>query len=187
MKTMSVDYQSLMVIILINTFGLLLVALVKHTTLFIIVLVLFIQGLILLLLLVITITVNQVQWATLIPVNITLMTFYGMEQDVQEIVVVVITPPNLGSIISWTMPHKMTLKHEYVHMVILILDQLWLISWSCTFSNIDYQPYWVVRIRYSFCYPPHKYSFLLQFHCVHYIQLRKLSLSTYKLCITVLV
>ena len=78
----------------------LLVALVKQETFNGIVLVLFIRGLILLLLLVITITVNQVQWVTLILIHTILMTLYGMEQDVQEVVVVVITPLNLGSIIS---------------------------------------------------------------------------------------
>ena len=29
----------------------------------------------------------------------------------------------------------MTLKHEYVHMVVFLKDPLCLISWSCTFDS----------------------------------------------------
>ena len=50
--------------------------------------------------LVITIIVNQVQWVGLIFIHIILMTLYEMKQDVQEVVVVVMTPLNLGSIVS---------------------------------------------------------------------------------------
>ena len=82
MKTMFQDYQSLTVVILVNTFGLLLVAVVRTTTIFGIVLVLLMEVTVLLLLLGITIIVNQVQWVALYIVHIILMTCYGTEQDV---------------------------------------------------------------------------------------------------------
>ena len=101
MEAMYQDYQSLTTTILVNIFGLLLVALVKDLNLikFGIVLALFIQGIILLLLLAMTITVNQVQFIFLILAHIS-MTDCGTEQDVQEVVFAVMTPLNLGSIIS---------------------------------------------------------------------------------------
>ena len=100
MKTISVDYQSLMIVILVSTFGLLLVVIVKQLILILLVLVLFIQELICLLLLTMTITVNQVQWIRLMLIHITLMILYGMEQDVQRVVVVVMTLLSPGSFIN---------------------------------------------------------------------------------------
>ena len=96
---MYLDYPSLMVVILVSTFELLLVALVKSIKWNGIVLVLLTQGIILFLLLILTITVNQVQLITLISARITSTTPYGMEQDVREVHVVMVLP-NLGSIVS---------------------------------------------------------------------------------------
>ena len=50
--------------------------------------------------LVMTITENQVQLVILILIHIILMTLCGMEWDVRGVVVVVMTPLNLGSIVS---------------------------------------------------------------------------------------
>ena len=78
---MYLDYQSLTVVILVNTFGLKLVVMEKDMTINIIALVLLMEGIVLLLLLAITITVNQVQWILILP-RTTSVTPCGMEQDV---------------------------------------------------------------------------------------------------------
>ena len=99
MKTMLMDYQSLTAVILVNTFELLLLAIVKLSHHFGTVLVLFIQELVLFLLLVITTTVNQVQFIALI-IHIYMVTHCGMEQNVYIVVPVAVIPLNLGSIVS---------------------------------------------------------------------------------------
>ena len=70
-KIMSMDYQSLTVVILVNTFGLMLVVVGKGVTINIIVLVLLMEGIVLLLLLAMTTTVNQVQCIALVLPHIT--------------------------------------------------------------------------------------------------------------------
>ena len=97
-KTMFLGYQSLMVVILVCMFGLLLLVLAKDITVILIVLVLLMEDIVPLLMLAITITANQVQCIVLILPHISSMTHYGMEQDVWTIVVM--TPLNLGSIVS---------------------------------------------------------------------------------------
>jgi len=79
-KIMFLDYQSLTVAILINIFGVLLVAVVKNGLMIILVLVLELQHL-LLHMLALTITVNQLLGIVVIMKHIFLMTLYGMEQD----------------------------------------------------------------------------------------------------------
>ena len=123
MKTMFLDYRSLTVAILVSIFGLLLVAMVKELMLYGVALVLVLMHTLLLHLLAVTIIiVNQI---LVILTHTISMTHYGMEQDVW--IIVVVTPHNLCSIVNRIRPHKMTLKHEYVHMVILygaLIDQL---------------------------------------------------------------
>ena len=97
-KNMYLDCQSLTVVILVSTFGLLPVALVKHLITFITVLVQFIQDTVLNLLLVVTIIASPAQWTILVLRHITLTTHYGMEKDAW--IIVVMTLLNLGSIDS---------------------------------------------------------------------------------------
>ena len=97
-KNMYLDCQSLTVVILVSTFGLMPVALVKHLITFIAVLVRFIQDTVLNLLLVVTIIASLAQWTILVLRHITLTTHYGMEKDAWIIVVIIL--PNLGSIDS---------------------------------------------------------------------------------------
>ena len=83
-KTMFLDYQSLTVVILVDTFGLLLVAVEKDTIMDLIVLVLLIKH-ILFLLLTIIIIVNQllgILLMVLLVPGLTSMTHYGTEKDV---------------------------------------------------------------------------------------------------------
>ena len=82
MKTMFLDCQSLTVIILVSTFGLLLVAVVKQIILHGVVLVQILLHILLLHLLAITIIVNQPLGIEVIMTHIILMTHYGTEQDV---------------------------------------------------------------------------------------------------------
>ena len=98
MKTMFLDYQSLTVVILVSTFELLLVAMVKETVISGIVLVLLMEVTVLLLLLVTAIIVNQLLGIVEIITHIFLMTHYGTEWDVQ--IIVVMTLHNLGSIVN---------------------------------------------------------------------------------------
>ena len=81
-ETMLMDYQSLTVVIHVNTFGLLLLVAVKDLMVYLIVLVPLMEGMILLLMLVVTITVSQDQHIKVIMTHIILMTHCGMEQDV---------------------------------------------------------------------------------------------------------
>ena len=97
MKTMFLDYQSLTVVILVSTFGHLVVVLVNDILELIVLVIM--EDIPLLLLLVIIIIVNLVQWVTPVGALITSMMYYGMEQDVQKVVVVT-TLPNLGSIVN---------------------------------------------------------------------------------------
>ena len=79
---MFLDDQSLTVVIHDNTFGLLLVVVVKDFMPLGVVLVPVVEGIILLLMLVVTITVSQDQHILVIMTHIILMTYCGMEQDV---------------------------------------------------------------------------------------------------------
>ena len=98
MEAMYLDYQSLTIVILVSTFGLLLVVVVKDLVIFIIVLVLSMEDTVLLSLFTMITTVNQVQCIVLIIQRISSMTHYGMGKDVWTFVVM--TPLNLGSIVS---------------------------------------------------------------------------------------
>ena len=79
MKTMFLDYQSLSVAILVSTFELLQVAVVKNM---IIVLVLLMEDTVLHPMLAITIIVNQLLGIRVILTHIISMTHYGTEKDV---------------------------------------------------------------------------------------------------------
>ena len=113
--TMLLVYESLTVTTLDNTSGLLLMVLLKDESMLVTVLVLVVQEILLLFLLPITTIVKQFHYMLLLIMHSFLMTHYGMEPDVQEVLVVMI-PLNLGSIISSIRLHKMILKHEYAHM-----------------------------------------------------------------------
>ena len=102
-KIMLVVCQSLTVGILANTYELMLVAGMKLPVIlmymiYMTVLVLVLKDLLLLLLLVVTITASQVSRDLHLVIHIILMTHYGMEQD--ALIIVVMTPPNLGSNIN---------------------------------------------------------------------------------------
>ena len=97
MKAMFLDYQSLTVVILVNTFGLLLVVVVKKFLRNIVVLVLVVLHNLLHMLAVATI-VNQLLGIMLPIRHIISMTLYRMEHD--ALIIVVITLHNLGSIVS---------------------------------------------------------------------------------------
>ena len=105
---MSLDYQSLIVVILVSTFGLMLVVVVKNFLILGIVLVLSQMHFSLLLLLAMTTIVNQLigTIAILFMAHTFSMTLYGMEKDVS--IIVVMTIPNLGSIVSWFKLQKVT-------------------------------------------------------------------------------
>ena len=79
---MLMDYQSLTVVIHVNTFGLLQLVMVKGLTVVTVVLVPLLQHWILLLMLVVTIIVSQAQHIWVMRAHIILMTYCGMEQDV---------------------------------------------------------------------------------------------------------
>ena len=95
---MFLDYQSLTVVILVSTFGLLLVAVVKDIIVYSVVLVLVLLHILLLHMLAITIIVNQLLGMVVVLKHTTLMTHYGTEQDV--LIIVVMTLHNLGSIVN---------------------------------------------------------------------------------------
>ena len=97
MKAMLLDYQLLMVLILVSIFGLMLVVVVKKITVDSVALALPLMHILHFLLLAITITVNQLLGIMLMA-YIFSMTLYGMEQDVQTIAAMTLL--NLGSIIS---------------------------------------------------------------------------------------
>ena len=86
MKTMFLDYQSLTVVILVSTFGLVLVAVVNDTMVYTVALVLVLLQILLLHLLAITIIVNQllgmVEMIEYIITDTISMTHYGTEKDV---------------------------------------------------------------------------------------------------------
>ena len=114
-EIMFLDYQSLTVVILVNTFGLLLVVGVKKFLRNIVVLVLVVLHNLLHMLAVATI-VNQLLGIMLPIRHIISMTLYRMEQD--ALIIVVITLHNLGSIVSWLRPYKMILKYGYVQLML---------------------------------------------------------------------
>ena len=96
-ETIHLDYQLLTVVILVSTFGPMLVVKVKRFLISTAVLVLLMLHN-LLHMLAITITVNQLLGITPTMPHTISMTLYGMEQDVWTIVAMILL--NLGSIIN---------------------------------------------------------------------------------------
>ena len=120
-ETIYLEYQSLTVVILVSTFGPMLVVKVKRLQISIAVLILLMLHN-LLHMLAITITVN-LHLGIVPPLQHTIsMTLFGMEQDVWTIVVMILL--SLGSIVSRIRPYKMILKFEYVQLMLSSVDPL---------------------------------------------------------------
>ena len=134
-RTVDKDYVDGLSILLMVTghcsiFGLLLVDIKKILLLHLLcfVHVQLIQEILLLLLSTVIIIVSQELQLLLLHRWFTQLTHYGMVKSVIQKVHVVMMLHSLGFIVNYIKPLKVILKHEYVHMVPLVRDHLWLIN-----------------------------------------------------------